>query len=114
MHTDSYLLAFPNDEVKNGFLTLVATSHLQPKQSTDAFFLQVVSDMDVEKCKKKEKQLTTIFASIPNNQRRKDDEREKERYFQYTFYLVLRMISCFTVFIEKQQSEGRVDCVVET
>ncbi len=24
------------------------------------------------------------------------------------------MISCYTVFIEKEQSEGRVDCVVET
>ncbi len=24
------------------------------------------------------------------------------------------MISCFTVYIEKEQSEGRVDCVVET
>ena len=42
-----------------------------------------------------------------------DDEREKERYFQYTFYLVLRMISCFTIFIENEQSEGRVDCIVE-
>ena len=24
------------------------------------------------------------------------------------------MISCFTVFVEKEQSEGRADCVVET
>ena len=48
------------------------------------------------------------------SQRRKDNEREKERYFQYTFYLVIRMISCFTVLIEKEQSEGRVDCIVET
>jgi len=24
------------------------------------------------------------------------------------------MISCFTLFIEKEQSEGRVDCIVET
>lgn len=24
------------------------------------------------------------------------------------------MISCFTVFIEKEQSQGRVDCIVET
>ncbi len=24
------------------------------------------------------------------------------------------MISCFTVYIEKEQSEGRVDCIVET
>ena len=114
MNTDSYLLDFPNDEVKSGFLTLVATSYLQPKVSTDAFVLQVVSAMDVGDCKQLEKLLTSFFASIPYTQRRKDDEREKERYFQYTFYLVLRMISCFTVFIEKQQSEGRVDCVVET
>ena len=114
MNMDSYLLDFPNDEVKNGFLTLVATSYLQPKESTDAFVLQVVSAMDVGDCKQLENLMTSFFASIPYSQRRKDDEREKERYFQYTFYLVLRMISCFTVFIEKQQSEGRVDCVVET
>ena len=35
MNTDSYLLDFPNDEVKNGFLTLVATSYLQPKKPND-------------------------------------------------------------------------------
>ena len=33
---------------------------------------------------------------------------------QSHFYLILRMISCFTVYIEKEQSEGRVDCIVET
>ena len=31
-----------------------------------------------------------------------------------TFYLLMRMISCYTVYTEKQQSEGRVDCIVET
>ena len=46
--------------------------------------------------------------------RRKEDERERERYFHYTFYLLMRMISCYTVYTEKQQSEGRVDCIVET
>lgn len=46
--------------------------------------------------------------------RRKDDERECERYFQYTFYLILRLISVYTVYVEKQQSHGRVDCVLET
>ena len=39
---------------------------------------------------------------------------ECERYFQYTIYLVLRMISIYSVFIEKEQSQGRVDCIVET
>lgn len=46
--------------------------------------------------------------------RRKDDERERERYFQYTFYLILRLISIYTVYVEKVQSYGRVDCVIET
>ena len=46
--------------------------------------------------------------------RRKEDEREKERYFHYTFYLLMRMVSCYTVYTEKQQSEGRVDCIIET
>ncbi len=114
MNTNSYLLDFPNDEVKNGFLTMAATSYLQPKQSADTFVLKVVDVLEAGDCGKLEKLLTSFFASIPYSQRRKDDEREKERYFQYTFYLILRMISCFTVYIEKEQSEGRVDCIVET
>ena len=114
MNTNSYLLDFPNDEVKNGFLTMLATSYLKPSQSTDAWVIQVVKVLEQGDCKQLENLLTSFFASIPYTQRRKDSEREKERYFQYTFYLVLRMISCFTVFVEKEQSEGRVDCVVET
>ena len=93
---------------------MLATSYLRPKEPTDAFVLQVVNALEHGDCAKLEILLTSFFASIPYSQRRKDDEREKERYFQYTFYLVLRMISCFTVFIEKEQSEGRVDCIVET
>ena len=60
------------------------------------------------------KQLTAFLASIPYSMRRKEKEPERERYFQYTFYLLLRLISIYTIFIEKEQSEGRVDCIVET
>ncbi len=58
--------------------------------------------------------LTAFLASIPYSMRRKDEERERERYFQYTFYLLLRLMSVYTIYIEKEQSEGRVDCVIET
>ena len=109
-----YLLDFPNNEVKKGFLTMVAANYLKPKESPDAWVIEVVSTMKTGDCDKLEKLLTSFFASIPYSQRRKDDEREKERYFQYTFYLVIRMISSFTVLIEKEQSEGRVDCIIET
>ena len=114
MDMDSYLLDFPNDEVKRGFVTMLATSYLQIRESPMPVILQVVDAMKVGHCDTLATLLTSFFASIPYSQRRKDDEREKERYFQYTFYLVLRMISCFTVFVEKAQSGGRVDCVVET
>lgn len=58
--------------------------------------------------------LTSFFASIPYSMRRKDNEHERERYFQYTFYLLLCLMSVYTVYIEKEQSQGRVDCIVET
>ena len=32
----------------------------------------------------------------------------------YTFYLIMRLISVYTVYTEKVQSRGRVDCIVET
>ena len=114
MELDSYLLDFPNDEVKRGFVTMLAANYFKSKSVTSSWVMQVVSIMEKGDCDQLENLLTSFFASIPYTQRRKDNEREKERYFQYTFYLVLRMISCFTVFIEKEQSEGRVDCVVET
>lgn len=114
MDTDSYLLDFPNDEVRRGFVALLASNYFKTGESTDAWIIQVVKTMKAGDCNALEKLLTSFLASIPYSQRRKDDEREKERYFQYTFYLILRMISCFTVFVEKEQSEGSVDCVVET
>ncbi len=58
--------------------------------------------------------LTAFLASIPYSMRRKDEERERERYFQYTLYLLLRFMCLYTVYIEMEQSKGRGDCVIET
>ena len=58
--------------------------------------------------------LTAFLASIPYTMRRKENEPERERYFQYTFYLLLRLISVYTLHLEKEQSQGCVDCVIET
>ena len=60
------------------------------------------------------KLFTSFLADIPYTMRRKENERERERYFHYTFYLIFRLVSVYTVYSEKQQSEGRVDCIVET
>ncbi len=58
------------------------------------------------------KMLTSFLAGIPYTMRRKENEPERERYFQYTFYLLLRLMSVYTVLVDKELSEGRVDCIV--
>ena len=60
------------------------------------------------------KMLTPFLAGIPYTMRRKENEPERERYFQYTFFLLFRLMSVYTVLVDKELSEGRVDCIVET
>ena len=55
-----------------------------------------------------------MLASLTYRFHDKKDEHQSERYFQYTFYLVMQMIGYFTVLVEKETSQGRMDCVVET
>ena len=111
----TFLLDFPNNEVKNGFVSLVAADYLKPRtESVDSWvqdLLDALEDGDTDKlCKL----FTSFLADIPYAMRRKENERERERYFHYTFYLIFRLVSVYTVYAEKQQSEGRVDCIVET
>ena len=110
---NTFLLDFPNNEVRKGFVTLVANSYLQTKEDTGNWTLDVVDALETGNLDRFRKLLTGFLADIPYTMRRKETERERERYFHYTFYLLMRMVSCYTVYTEKQQSEGRVDCIIE-
>ena len=111
---NTYLLDFPNNEVKKGFLTLVASNYLQSKERVTSWIQQAVMALQRGRLEQFRDQLTAFLASVPYSMRRKQDEREYERYFQYTFYLLLRLLSVYTVYNEMEQSRGRVDCIVET
>lgn len=114
MRRNTFLLDFPNDEVKNGFLTMVASDYLRPKSSVNAWVQDTVDALQDGDPDKFRRLLTSFLSSIPYTMRRKENEREKERYFHYTFYLLLKLVSVYTTYTEKEQSEGRVDCIVET
>ena len=114
MRRNTFLLDFPNNEVKNGFLTAIATSYLQPKKRVEGWIFDVLDALEAGEPDTLRTLFTSFLSSIPYTMRRKEDERERERYFQYTFYLILRLISVYTVYVEKVQSQGRVDCVLET
>ena len=114
MEFNTFLLDFPNNEVKNGFLTALASSYLKPSEETGGWIRDVVRTLRAGDTGRLCNLFTSFLSSIPYTMRRKDDEVERERYFQYTFYLILRLISVYTVYVEKVQSQGRVDCVLET
>ena len=111
----TFLLDFPNNEVKKGFVSLAAADYFKPARTEVNSWIQDLLDAleegDVEQLRKL---FTSFLADIPYTMRRKSDERERERYFHYTFYLIFRLVSVYAVYTEKQQSEGRVDCIVET
>ena len=110
----TFLLDFPNNEVKNGFLVMVASNYFNTNVNVSNIAQDLVFALEDGELETFRKILTSFLASIPYSMRRKENEREQERYFQYTFYLLLRLMSVYTVYIEKEQSEGRVDCIVET
>ena len=109
-----FLLDIPNNEVKQGFISLLANNYFKTKDPADScirLFVKALKRGDLEQFRQS---LTSFLASIPYSMRRKENERERERYFHYTFYLILRLMSAYIVYTEKQMSQGRADCIVET
>ena len=111
MEFSTFLLDFPNNEVKNGFVSLVASNYLKPEENLNSWIRDVVRALRQGDTESLRGLFTSFLAGIPYTMRNK---REKERYFHYTFYLIFRLISVYTVYTEKEQSQGRSDCIVET
>ena len=107
----TFLLDFPNNEVKNGFITLIASDYLKPHEDMGNWVIDVVESLRQGNTERLRELFTSFLAGIPYTMRSK---RERERYFHYTFYLIFRLISVYTVYTEKEQSQGRSDCIVET
>ena len=122
---NTYLLDYPNNEVKQGMLTLLANKYLQSKEDAPSWVNNIVRalrDGDLDQVRRL---FTSFLAETPYSMRPKKDQKDRERlrvgeqssgmlYFHYTFYLLMRLISCYTVYTEKQLSEGRADCIIET
>ena len=111
---NTYLLDYPNNEVKQGLITLLANDYLQLKGLAVSWVQRIVTAMRDGDLEQVRKLFTAFLAETPYSMRPKKDKKDRELYFHYTFYLLMRLISCYTVYTEKQLSEGRADCIVET
>ena len=110
---NTYLLDFPNEEVRNGFIDTVASRYFANTPQTTSWVMDVTDSLRKGDTAKFEKLMTSLLASISYRFQRKQDPMECERYFQYTFYLIVKMLAFYSTVAEKETSEGRIDCVVE-
>ena len=106
-----YLLDIPNNEVRGGFLPLLMNDYFSVTTSMETPIGEMVKCLKNGDTEQFKVLLTQFLSSIPYSMHPK---KETERFFHYTFYLILRLISTFIVYTEKCQSQGRVDCVIET
>ena len=110
---DTYLLDFPNEEVRSGLISMLASDYFGNGCSPSIWLGDVSDSLEAGDLDKFKLQLTSFLSNITYRFQRKDDERECERYFHLTFYLILRMLSKYNTLVEKETSQGRIDCVLE-
>jgi hypothetical protein len=111
-----YRLDFPNDEVRRGFVEMLARNFFEQRQPGRmlSWVEKMAESLRVADLEQTRKLFTSFLAETPYSMRPKKDQKDRELYFHYTFYLIMRLISCYTVYTEKQLSEGRADCIIET
>ena len=110
---NTYLLDLPNEEVRNGFINTVASRYFANITQNTSWVLDVTDCLRKGDTAKFEKLMTALLSSTTYRFQRKQDQMECERYFQYTFYLIVKMLGFYSTVAEKETSEGRIDCVVE-
>ena len=113
---DEYKLDFPNHEVASGFLTLLASGYFQTPTQPNSWANKLKKALHHGKPEDFHDLLNDFLASIPYSVRESNGEKSHERQFQYTVYLIMRLIGSTrnTVYHEKATSKGRADCVIET
>ncbi|MGM9688523.1 MAG: AAA family ATPase [Alloprevotella sp.] len=109
----TYLLDFPNEEVRTGFIDAVASGYFKQGGAPASWVVNAATALESGDTATFEKLMTSLLSSVTYRFQRKQDAKECERYFQYTFYLIVQMIGFYNAVAEKETSEGRIDCVVE-
>jgi hypothetical protein len=109
---DFYVLGFPNEEVKYGFLNELLPAFVLTPITTGRFsvieFLQQFKNGDIEGFMTS---LKAFFADIPYDAIK--ERHRDEQYYQHVFYLLFTLLGQF-VKTEVKNNKGRTDAVVKT
>ncbi|MDR2970621.1 MAG: PD-(D/E)XK nuclease domain-containing protein, partial [Bacteroidales bacterium] len=109
---DVFVLGFPNEEVKYGFLNELLPAFVHTPITTGNFsvvnFLQEIDNNDIEGFMTS---LQAFFADIPYDAI--ELKNRTEQYYQHVFYLLFTLMGQF-VQTEVKSNKGRADAVVKT
>ena len=110
-----YKLDYPNDEVRKGFVSLIGNSYFnKPPEDSDNWILELddmLRECDLDGVRDA---FTSFLSSIPYEANKDERAKDFETHFSYTFYIIFRLLSCYTTLIEKPNSKGRADVIIET
>jgi hypothetical protein len=110
-----YKLDYPNDEVRKGFVSLIGNNYFRKPSKENANWILEMDDMlrecDLDGVRDA---FTSFLASIPYEANKDERAKDFETHFSYTFYIINRLLGCYTTLIEKQNSKGRADIIIET
>lgn len=115
MRYQEYMLDYPNDEVRKGFTMLVANGYFpstcEPVDNWVKNLDRMLRRCDLDGIRDA---YTAFLASIPYEADKDVRALDYETHFQYTFYIINRLLSCYTTLIEKENSRGRADIIIES
>jgi hypothetical protein len=109
---DEYILGFPNDEVKYGFLDNLlpayAPQYAIQQEFSAASFVKTLRAGDIDAFMNN---MRSFYASISYEQM--ENKNKDEQYYQFIFYLLVKLMGQF-VQTEVKTATGRVDAVIIT
>jgi len=106
---DEYILGFPNDEVKYGFLNELLPVYLQKTNNLSEFYVgHFIRDLQAGNVEKFMTRLKAFFAGITY-----DLHNKTEKDYQTIFYLLFTLMGQF-VEAEPRCAAGRADAIVVT
>ncbi len=105
-----YILGFPNDEVRVGFLQgLMPYYSHKTSNENEIFLLNMTGALEDGNVDDAMQLLRSFYSSIPY-----DAEKQDEDHYKTIFYLIFRLASAFVVRTEERSAAGRCDALIET
>jgi len=106
---DVYILGFPNEEVKYGFLYELMPAYMPKTDIQTEFFVgHFIRDLQADNLESFMNRLKAFFAGIPYRLNNKT-----EKHYQTVFYVLLKLMGQF-IKVEQRSAAGRADVVITT